>query len=217
MIGDTQVAQILVKEKLWRHGQHSYFMKMLSEVKGHAAALLPLNFPRFVFCKRIFYRFWLLLTQYQQAREKEQKKLNQTQGCKPKRHLVYEAEPWRHSHDPRVWLSISPSWKKNLSKSRKVMVMLHGTIRSDDFWRNTALQCWNNAVTSRKNVPTMLQRCVALKVVVAPSRVTYLKIQFYLSLRTTYTPFARSHPQRSCYGEKVACYWLSITWLILKL
>ena len=45
--------------------------------------------------------------------------------------------------------------------------MLHGTIRNDDFQRNTALQCWNNVVTIRNNVATMLQHCVALKIVVA--------------------------------------------------
>ena len=41
--------------------------------------------------------------------------------------------------------------------------MLHSTIRSDNFWRNTSLQCWNNVVTIRNNVAAMLQRCVALK------------------------------------------------------
>ena len=41
--------------------------------------------------------------------------------------------------------------------------MLQGTIRNDDFKRNTALQCWSNVVTIRNNVATMLQRCVALK------------------------------------------------------
>ena len=46
-------------------------------------------------------------------------------------------------------------------------VMLHGTIRNDDFESNTALQCWNNFVTIRNNVTTMLQRCVALNIVVA--------------------------------------------------
>ena len=51
---------------------------------------------------------------------------------------------------------------------RKLKVMLHGTIRNDDFYRNTALQCWNNVVTIRNlNVATMLQRCVARKIVVA--------------------------------------------------
>ena len=48
-----------------------------------------------------------------------------------------------------------------------VKVMLHGTIRNDDFQGNTTLQCWNNVVTIRNNVATMLQRCVALKIVVA--------------------------------------------------
>ena len=33
--------------------------------------------------------------------------------------------------------------------------MLHGTIRNDDFQRNTALQCWNNVVTIRNNVVTL--------------------------------------------------------------
>ena len=46
-------------------------------------------------------------------------------------------------------------------------VMLHGTILNDDFYRNTALHCWNNVVTIRNNVATILQRCVALKIVVA--------------------------------------------------
>ena len=45
--------------------------------------------------------------------------------------------------------------------------MLHGTIRNDYFLRNRALQCWNNVVTIRNNVAEMLQRCVALKIVVA--------------------------------------------------
>ena len=46
-------------------------------------------------------------------------------------------------------------------------VMLHGTIRNDDFQRNPALQCWSTIVTTQNNVATMLQRCVALKIVVA--------------------------------------------------
>ena len=46
-------------------------------------------------------------------------------------------------------------------------VMLHRTIGNDDFSCSTALQCWNNVVTIRNNVATMLQRCVGLKIVVA--------------------------------------------------
>ena len=46
-------------------------------------------------------------------------------------------------------------------------VMLHETIRKDDFLPNAAWQCWNSVVTIRNNVATMLQRCVALKIVVA--------------------------------------------------
>ena len=45
-------------------------------------------------------------------------------------------------------------------------VILHGTIRNDDFKLNTALQCSNNVSTIRNNAATMLQRCVALKIVV---------------------------------------------------
>ena len=45
--------------------------------------------------------------------------------------------------------------------------MLHGTVRKDDIHGNTTLQCWNNVVTIRNNVATILQRCVALKLVVA--------------------------------------------------
>ena len=48
-----------------------------------------------------------------------------------------------------------------------VKLILHETIRNDDFWRNTALQCWNSAETIRNNAATMLQRCVALKIAVA--------------------------------------------------
>ena len=40
-------------------------------------------------------------------------------------------------------------------------------LAKDDFQRNTALQCQNNVITIRNNVATMLQRCVALKIVVA--------------------------------------------------
>ena len=46
-------------------------------------------------------------------------------------------------------------------------VMLHGTIRNDDFLRNTAMQYWNNVTTIRNDVTTMMQLCVALKIVVA--------------------------------------------------
>ena len=46
-------------------------------------------------------------------------------------------------------------------------VMLHETIRNDDFKRNRALQhCCDIVWNSYNTVPT-LQRCVALKIVVA--------------------------------------------------
>ena len=47
------------------------------------------------------------------------------------------------------------------------MILRAGTIRNDNFLRNTTLQCWNNVATIRNNVATMMQRCVALKIVVA--------------------------------------------------
>ena len=56
-----------------------------------------------------------------------------------------------------------------------------GDVTRDDSQRrflaqHTALQCWNNVVTTRNNVATMLQRCVALKIVVANCLVQhYLK------------------------------------------
>ena len=29
-------------------------------------------------------------------------------------------------------------------------VMLHGTIRNDDFWRNTGFKCWKNIAAIRQ-------------------------------------------------------------------
>ena len=52
-------------------------------------------------------------------------------------------------------------------RSVNLKLMLHGTIRNHDFQGNTALQCWNNVVTIRNNIATILQRCVALKMGVA--------------------------------------------------
>ena len=43
----------------------------------------------------------------------------------------------------------------------------HRTICNDDFQRNAAFQCLNNIVSIQNNVATMLQGCVALKIVVA--------------------------------------------------
>ena len=63
-----------------------------------------------------------------------------------------------------------PSYRFCQMIKLSVSVMLHGTIRSDNSWRNTSLQCWNNVVTMStmleqcwNNVAAMLQRCVALK------------------------------------------------------
>ena len=46
-------------------------------------------------------------------------------------------------------------------------VMLHGTIRKYDFYRNTALQHCYDIVWNIYNIVPTLQRCVALKIVVA--------------------------------------------------
>ena len=46
-------------------------------------------------------------------------------------------------------------------------MILHETIRNDDFWDKRALQhCWNIVLDACNIVPT-LQRCAALKMVVA--------------------------------------------------
>ena len=49
-----------------------------------------------------------------------------------------------------------------------VKVMLHGTIRNDDFQRNTASQYWNNVITIRNNVATLCctenRRCKSSRV-----------------------------------------------------
>ena len=48
-----------------------------------------------------------------------------------------------------------PSYRFCQMIKLSVSVMLHGTIRSDNSWRNTSLQCWNNVVT----MSTMLEQC----------------------------------------------------------
>ena len=71
-----------------------------------------------------------------------------------------------HVHHAFLYISLRLLHDYNV-KLASFKVMLHETICNDDFLRNTALQCWNNVVTIRNNVATMLQRCVALKIVVA--------------------------------------------------
>ena len=51
----------------------------------------------------------------------------------------------------------------NINRSIK----LHEMIRNDDFYRNTALQHFCNIVSNGYNIVPALQRCVALKIVVA--------------------------------------------------
>ena len=45
--------------------------------------------------------------------------------------------------------------------------MLHDTICNNDFKRNTALQHCYDIVSNSDNIVPILQRCVALKIVVA--------------------------------------------------
>ena len=52
-----------------------------------------------------------------------------------------------------------------------VKAILHETIRNDDFLRNTALQHCCDIVSNGCNIVPALQRCVALKIVVANRRV----------------------------------------------
>ena len=49
----------------------------------------------------------------------------------------------------------------------RLKVMLHETIRKDDFQRNTALKRCCNIVSNVYNTVPALQCCVALKIVVA--------------------------------------------------
>ena len=57
--------------------------------------------------------------------------------------------------------------EEDTSPRQTLNVMLHGTIRNDDFWRNTASQYCCDIVSNRHNIVPTLQRCVALKIVVA--------------------------------------------------
>ena len=57
--------------------------------------------------------------------------------------------------------------EEDTSPTQTLNVMLHGTIRNDDFLRNTASQYCCDIVSNRHNIVPTLQRCVALKIVVA--------------------------------------------------
>ena len=47
-------------------------------------------------------------------------------------------------------------------RNEQVKVMLHETIRNEDFWRNTALQHCCDIVSDGYKIAPALQRCVAL-------------------------------------------------------
>ena len=83
-------------------------------------------------------------------------------------------------------------------------MVLHRTIRNDDFLRSTARQCWNNVVTIRNNVSTMLQRCVALKMVVG-NRLACLSP---LSNWTTATATRTLHKQQTNNNSARASFFL---------
>ena len=57
--------------------------------------------------------------------------------------------------------TFSSNQKYNQPLSLPLKVMLHGMIG------NITMQCWNNVAIIQNNIATMLQRCVALKIVVA--------------------------------------------------
>ena len=50
---------------------------------------------------------------------------------------------------------------------KSLKLMLHETIRNDDFQRNTALQHCCNIVSNGDNIVPTLQRCVTQRIVVA--------------------------------------------------
>ena len=55
----------------------------------------------------------------------------------------------------RGWCLVVQYVGNNKVYLRYIKVMLHGAIRNDDFYRNTALQCWNNVVTIQNNIATI--------------------------------------------------------------
>ena len=65
------------------------------------------------------------------------------------------------------------AWEETEIPWGRVKVMLHGTIRNDDFWGNTALQHCCDIVSNGCNAVPTLQRCVELKIVVAKSPVQH--------------------------------------------
>ena len=67
-----------------------------------------------------------------------------------------------------------------------VKLILHETIRNDDFWRNTALQCWNSTETIRNNVATL---CCVKNCSCESSCVTWFPV-----LRDTANPFGDDEP-----------------------
>ena len=48
------------------------------------------------------------------------------------------------------------------TRNEQVKLMLHETIRNEDFWRNNALQHCCEIVSDGYNIAPALQRCVAL-------------------------------------------------------
>ena len=85
-----------------------------------------------------------------------------------KRCVLGERFRWIRVDDRPDWRKKSPLSKtKTDTSGQDLQVMLHETIRNDDFKRNTALQRWNNVGTIRNNVATILQSFVALKIMVA--------------------------------------------------
>ena len=66
---------------------------------------------------------------------------------------------WKRSRNRSLGLSRMHLFPTNFGEPRKWVfrkVLLHGTIRNDDFQRITEFNCWNNIAAIRNNVTTML-------------------------------------------------------------
>ena len=89
--------------------------------------------------------------------------------------------------------------------------MLQETIRNDDFQRNTALQHCCDIVSNGFNIVPTLQRCVALKIVVANRLrvtlplITFPETRFYEPAR-----LSSPHPNPSFHKNRWTPAWLRL-------
>ena len=76
-------------------------------------------------------------------------------------------------------------------------VMLHETIRNDDFLRNTALQHCYDIISNSYNIVPTLQRCVALQIIVANRPVWRHLYRLYIWTYNTRLWIQLPQPHRS--------------------